>query len=111
MAGRASLKRVTYVLLRAMLAFVVLATFGLLGLMAWHFKPLSSGTSAEFWEYLCGVQLPEFKGHVPYSWLGGVYPVVDGEAYYYAQEHHGSILFAVPLAEVLRDLPRVQDYL
>ena len=111
MTWKTSLKWIALLFLRTVGIFFVLATFGLLAYLAWSFEPAKSGTSAEYWEYLSGVQLPEFKGHEKYSHFGGVYPVVDGKAYYYAQEHHGSLLFSVPVEDVLRDLPNVQEHL
>jgi hypothetical protein len=97
--------------MRALGVFFIVATFGLLAFKAWHFEPSESGTSAEYWEYVCGVQLPEFKGHHTYSHFGGAYPVVDGNAYYYTQMHHESLLYSVPVEDVLHDLPNVQERL
>lgn len=105
------MKRMASLLLRAVGVVLILATFGLLASKAWHFEPSQSGTSAEYWEYVCGVQLPEFKGHHTYSHFGGAYPVVDGKAYYYAQMHHESLLYSVPVEYVLRDRPNVQEHL
>jgi hypothetical protein len=104
-------KRIACLLLRAAGVFLVLVTFGLLAFMAWRFEPSEPGTSAEYWEYLCGVQLPGFNGHQEYSYFGGASPVVDGKAYYYTQMHHESLLYTVPLEDVLHDLPRVQELL
>ena len=105
------MKRLTCLLFRSVCITLVLATFGSLAFIAWHFEPTRAGTSAEYWEYLCGVQLPGFKGHHEYSHFGGVYPVVEGRAYYYAQMHHESLLYSAPADEVLHDLPRVQEAL
>jgi hypothetical protein len=105
------MKRILRLLLQVVGVALILATFGLLALKAWHFEPSKPGTSAEYWEYLCGVQLPEFKGHQTYSQFGGAYPVVEGKAYYYAQMHHASVLCFVPVGDVLSDLPRVQEQL
>lgn len=90
---------------------LLLATFGLLALHAWRFESAQAGTSAEYWENLCGVQLPAFKGHHEFSRFGGTHPVVDGQAYYYAQMHHESLLYSVPVEEVLRDVSNVQELL
>jgi hypothetical protein len=111
MRAAAFVKRIAFLFLRTVGIILVLATFGLLAFQAWHFESAKPGTSAEYWEYLCGVQLPEFKGHETYSHFGGAYPVIDGKAHYYAQRHHDSLLFSVPLEDVLHDLPTVQEYL
>ena len=105
------MKRIAKLLLRAVVVLLTVITFGALALRAWHFELSEPGTSAESWEYLCGVQLPEFKGHYQYSRFGGAYPVVDGKAHYYSQMQHGSLLYSVSLEDVLHDLPRVQEHL
>jgi hypothetical protein len=111
MKAAAYVKRIAFLFLRTVGVILALATFGLLAFHAWHFESAKPGTSAEYWEYLCGVQLPEFKGHETNSHFGGAYPVIDGKAYYYAQRHHDSLLFSVPLEDVLHDLPNVQEHL
>ena len=105
------MKRIVYFLLRTVVVFLVLGTFVLLASQAWHFEPSEPGSAAEYWEYVCGVQLPEFKGHHKYSHFGGTYPVVDGKAYYYAQMHHEALLYSVAVEDVLHDLPNVQEHL
>ncbi|HEV2842569.1 MAG TPA: hypothetical protein VGW39_14695 [Chthoniobacterales bacterium] len=83
MTAQGRVKRMASLFLRVAGVVLILATFGLLAFKAWHFEPSKSGTSAEYWEYVCGVQLPGFKRHHEYSRFGGAYPVVDGSAYYY----------------------------
>jgi hypothetical protein len=105
------MKRISRLLLQAVGVGLILATFALLAFKAWHFESSKSGTSAEYWEYVCGVQLPEFKGHYTFSYFGGAHPVVEGKAYYYTQTHHESLLYSVPVEDVLHDLPNVRDQL
>jgi hypothetical protein len=105
------MKRALYLLGRALVIFLMVANIGLLLFRASDFRTSETGTSAEYWEYLCGVQLPEFHGHYRYAYSGDAYPIADNKAYYFNQEHHGSTLYSVPLAEVLADLPRVKGEL
>lgn len=96
---------------RLFVGLLALATLALLTLSAWNFRTSNLGSSAEYWEYMCGVQLPGFQGHHRNSRVGGTYPVVEGRAYYYAQTHHEQILYSLPVHEVLEDTPLVRSVL
>lgn len=72
----------------------------------WH-EPTLSGTSGEFWEYLCGVRLRSFKGHHPYGRDGGIYPTTDGWLIYWTQMHHEQLVYRLRPAVAAADLPEV----
>jgi hypothetical protein len=93
------------------LTLLVLATVAGLVLAASRFRAASPGSVADYWEYLCGVQLPGFTGHDEHSYSGGVYPEVDGRLYYYEQHHHHQELFVIGPADVLSALPLVRESL
>jgi len=95
----------------ALLAVVALATTVGLGLAARNFQTVLPGKAVDYWEYLCGVQLPGFAGHGAYSYSGGVYPEFNGELYYYDQRHHNEILYVVSPSEVLASVPLVREHL
>ena len=105
------MKRALSWFLRILGGAFLLATVALFVVSAWRFKVSTPGSSAEYWEYLCGVQLPSFAGHQQYFRDGGAYPVVDGSAYYFTQMHHERLLYRVPVADVVRDLPQVRESL
>jgi hypothetical protein len=67
------------------------------------------GSSAEYWEFLCGVQLPGYQGKRD-SW-GGAAPVINGTVYYFSQHHHGVRFDTVAASDLLRDLPTVRSML
>jgi hypothetical protein len=67
------------------------------------------GSSAEYWEFLCGVQLPGYKGKR--DSFAGATPVTNGTIYYFNQHHHGVRFDTVAAADVLRDLPTVRRML
>jgi len=90
---------------------LVLATVAGLVLSAHNFEAASPGVVADYWEYLCGVQVPGFTGHSTYARSGGVYPETDGLLYYYEQHHHEQVLFVVSPEEVLAVLPLAQEHL
>lgn len=111
MRAAACLRRIAFLLLRTLGVILILATFGLLAFKALDFESAVPGTSAQYWEYVCGVQLPEFKGHETDSRFGGAFPVIEGKAYYYSQFHHASGLYWVPVEGVMHDLPKVKEHL
>ena len=98
-------------LLQALVVFLVLANIVGLCLFARHFELVAPGKAADYWEYLCGVQLPNFTGHHEYSYSGGIYPEVDGSLYYFEQYHHEQRLFSVSPQDVLNTLPAVKELL
>jgi hypothetical protein len=67
------------------------------------------GSSAEYWEFLCGVQLPEYWGKR--DSFGGAAPVTNGTVYYFSQHHHGVRFDTVAASDVLRDVPTVRRML
>jgi hypothetical protein len=54
------------------------------------------------------VRLPGFPGHHAGTKWGGVYPAVDGNAYYYEQLEHWQNVHVVPVASVLQDAASVR---
>ena len=90
-----------------LIASAVVATWGGLAARARSFVVARPGTSAEYWEHLCGVQLPSFQGHHRYSHSGAALSEVDGLLYYYDQLHHEQILYDVSVDVVLRDTEAV----
>ncbi len=93
---------------RGLVALLAALSLALLAMQASRFQASRPGTSAEYWEYLCGVQLSEFSGHFRFSYRGDAYPVIGDQAHYVTQRHHDQLLFSVPLALVLQDLPQVR---
>jgi len=72
------------------------------------YESVAPGSSAEFWEYACAVQLKAFHGHLKYSYWGGIYPPIEARLFYYTQDHHRQFLYSVSPAEVASDLPEVR---
>ena len=97
--------------LLGLLLLLAVTTLVGIGFAARLFKTAEPGAPADYWEYLCGVQLPSFSGHGRYAYSGGVYPSLDGLLYYYEQHHHDQRLFVVPQKDVLGTLPLVQEHL
>lgn len=91
--------------------FLFLATITGLYLFAHHFELVAPGKAADYWEYLCGIQLPSFTGHHKYAYSGGVYPEVNGSLYYFEQYHHEQRLFSVSPQDVLNTLLAVKELL
>ncbi len=91
-----------------LLVLPILGTWVGLALAAHFFTVARPGTSEEYWEHLCGVQLQSFHGHHQYSHSGATLTEVDGALYYYDQMHHEQILYSVPLDAVLRDATAVR---
>jgi len=91
-----------------LISLPVVATWALLALLGRSFVIATPGSSPEYWEYLCGVQLPPFRGHHPYSRSGGTLPEVENSLYYFAQLHHEEVLYSVPTDQVLGDAEAVR---
>jgi hypothetical protein len=85
----------------------ILLSLALLGRMAMTRRPIIDGTSAEFWEAACGVQLGGFPGYRGYAHYGDIYPTVDGWLYYFTQEHHQQPLHRLAAYDAARDVREV----
>lgn len=108
---RAVIKRFLRVLPAGLVVLVVIATWVGLALKGRDFEVARQGTSAEYWEHLCGVQLESFKGHHNYSRNGGVFPIFEGELYFFDQMHHEQLLYTVKPEDVLGSAAQVRTAL
>lgn len=94
-----------------LVAVSLAATWALLLMRGRSFVIATPGTSAEYWEYLCGVQIASYRGHHRYSRFGGTLPEVDSSLHYFDQLHHSQILYSVPTHQALGDAAAVRTLL
>jgi hypothetical protein len=89
------------------LILVIALTWGCESYELYHFRLSKPGTSADYWDRLCGVELAPTH-FAEFSMMAGTLPSVDGAAYYYDQLHHFQVLYSVPESSVLRDAAAVR---
>lgn len=77
--------------------------------MSFSIAPIAHpGSSATYWNRLCGVWLPAFDRHNRSEYSSTALGAIDGVVYWEDHFHHGSALYSVPADRVVDDAAAVQ---